>query len=795
MAPVQIASSTGPGVGVVLGTLTDAPTPNELVVFDHFQESVALFDPELCLVYVNGPMLARLAKPRAQVLGKRLWELSPETKACALYDALRRVAATRVGERLEHTHPPFHGRFDSRLYGNAQGVYLISAELATGTLAETEHERLDSLFQQSPAAIAVITAPDWVFEFSNAKNDELAGRGPLVGRNVYEAMPELVSQGFAHLLDLIYRTNETFDDVEVKLNIGTPENPREIYLNGTYQPILNSQGKIDRIAAFVHDVTEKVKARQRIEALADELAVSEAKARRLQDSGVIGVVFWTRDGQVVDANDAFLNIVGYTREELVSGHVSWAEMTPREFAHLDARAFVEMEANGICTPFEKVYVGKNGRRIPILIGLAFWEGSTDSGVAWILDVSARRTAEAERDRLLERERLARAEAEQANRSKDEFLAMVSHELRTPLNAMLGWARMLSAGTGDAARQKRGLEVIERNAIAQAQLIEDLLDVSRIVHGKLRLEVASMDLRAVVEAAVDSVRPGFESKGLQLTVELEPNLDHILGDAQRLQQVVWNLLSNSAKFTPKGGHVHLELRKVDARVELTVSDNGKGIAPNALPFVFDRFRQADASITRAFGGLGLGLSIARHLIELHGGTIEASSEGEGKGARFTLTLRQFPLDPGALPTLTATLPPRSAVNHLASELAGLRVLVVDDEQDARELTSTILSEGGATVVSAASASDALKALHEQPLDVMISDIGMPEQDGYQLIRRVRQLATPAAKIPAAALTAFTRNEERRQAMVAGFQLHISKPVEPVELTAAVACLARIGRLAD
>jgi PAS domain S-box-containing protein len=781
--------------------LTHAPTPNELVVFDHFQESVALFSRELCLVYVNPPMLARLGKEHAQVLGKRLWELSPETKACALYDALRRVAATGVGERLEHTHPPFRARFDSRLYGNAQGVYLIATELATGTLAETEHERLDSLFQQSPAAIAVITAPDWVFEFSNAKNDELAGRGPLVGRNVYEAMPELVSQGFAHLLDLIYRTNETFDDVEVKLSVGTPENPREIYLNGTYQPILNSQGKIDRIAAFVHDVTEKVKARQRIEALADELAVSEARARRLQDSGVIGVVFWTRDGRVVDANDAFLNIVGYTREELVSGQVSWAEMTPGEFAHLDARAFVEMEATGICTPFEKVYVGKNGRRIPILIGLAFWEGSTDSGVAWILDVSARRTAEAERDRLLERERLARAEAEKANRSKDEFLAMVSHELRTPLNAMLGWARMLSAGNGDAARQKRGLEVIERNAIAQAQLIEDLLDVSRIVHGKLRLEVASMDLRAVVEAAVDSVRPGFEAKGLHLTVELEPNLEPILGDAQRLQQVVWNLLSNSAKFTPKGGHVHLELRKVAGHVELTVSDDGKGIAPNALPFVFDRFRQADASITRAFGGLGLGLSIARHLVELHGGTIEASSEGEGRGARFTLSLRQSSLDTAGLPALSATLPPRTAVtpvtavSDLAAELAGLRVLVVDDEQDARELTSTILSEGGALVVAAASASDALKALNEQPLDVMISDIGMPEQDGYQLIRRVRELATPAARIPAAALTAFTRNEERRKAMVAGFQLHISKPVEPFELTAAVACLARIGRLAE
>ena len=780
-------------------------TPTESLVFEHFEDSVALFDRDARLVYVNPALARRLGTCAEAALGKRLWELSPDTESDPLSAALRRVLATGRGERLEHHYDAWGGRFDSRLYTTPAGVYLVASQLtpevptaaaaaqplAGQPVAETDHDRLVSLFQQSPAAIAVIRAPDWVFEFSNAKNDELAGKGALVGRNVYEAMPELVSQGFADLLDLIYRTNETFDDVEVKLNVGTAEHPREVFLNGTYQPIKNARGEIDRIAAFVHDVTEKVKARQRIEALADELAESEARARRLQDSGVIGVVFWTRDGQVVDANEAFLSMVGYSRHELVSGKLSWTAMTPPEFAHLDTRAFVEMEATGICTPFEKVYVAKDGRRIPILVGNAFWEGTTDSGVAWILDVSARREAEAERDSLLERERLARAQAEQANRSKDEFLAMVSHELRTPLNAMLGWARMLSSGTPDAARQKRGLEVIERNAIAQAQLIEDLLDVSRIVHGKLRLEVASMDLHAVVEAAIDSVRPGFESKGLQLSVTLEPNLAPILGDAQRLQQVVWNLLSNSAKFTPKGGHVQVELRSVGTYVELVVTDNGRGIAQSALPFVFDRFRQADASITRAFGGLGLGLSIARHLVELHGGTIQAESAGEGTGSRFVLTLGRLPLGTEEPRLLPATLPPRTPPSQASSELSGLRVLVVDDEPDARELTTTILSEGGATVVAATSASHALRILDEQPLDVMLSDIGMPEQDGYELIRRVRQLQTPAAKIPAAALTAFARSDERRQAMLAGFQLHISKPVEPTELTAAVACLARIG----
>ncbi len=769
-------------------------TPIELLVFDHFQESVALFDRDARLLYANPKLAKRFGGCPEAALGKRLGELSPGMDADPLSEALRRVIATGHGERLEHQCQAWGGRFDSRLYATPAGVYLIAAELSAPATAETaqetDHERLASLFQQSPAAIAVIRAPDWVFEFSNAKNDELAGKGALVGRNVYDAMPELVSQGFADLLDLIYRTNETFDDVEVKLNVGSEEQPREVFLNGTYQPIKNARGEIDRIAAFVHDVTEKVKARHRIEALADELAESEARARRLQDSGVIGVVFWTRDGQVVDANEAFLNMLGYTRQELVSGQLSWKAMTPPEFEQLDTHAFAEMEATGICTPFEKVYVAKDGRRIPILVGSAFWEGRTDSGVTWILDVSARREAEAERDSLLEREREARAQAEQANRSKDEFLAMVSHELRTPLNAMLGWARMLSSGTLDKARQQRGLEVIERNAIAQAQLIEDLLDVSRIVHGKLKLEVSQIDFRQVVEAAIDSVRPTIEGKGIQLAVVMQPTLGPISGDAHRLQQVVWNLLANAAKFTPKGGLIEIDLRRIGQRIQLAVSDNGRGIAANALPFVFERFRQADASITRAYGGLGLGLSIAKHLVELHGGTIEAESAGEGQGSRFTLTLRRTALDVQE-PKLQVSPLGHSPSNQMPTELRGLRVLIVDDEPDARELASTILSQGGATVVAAASAVHALTVLDEQTVDVMLSDIGMPELDGYELIRRVRQLPTPAAKIPAAALTAFARIEDRQRAILAGFQLHVSKPIEPTELTAVVACLARIG----
>lgn len=784
--------------------MAELVTPPQPSPFDAFEESIARFDAEARIVYLNPAMAARFKRPVEQVLGRSLWDIYAEALEDQLSGALRRVISTRQGERLEHPFLPWDAWFDSRIYWTSDGAYLIATEISQPkpisprprprVVSQEEYERLTSLFQQSPAAIGVLRAPDWVWEFSNARNDELAGRGPLVGRNVFEAMPELVSQGFAHLLDLIYRTGETFDDFEVKLELTSGEGARETWLNGTYQPIRNPEGKIDRVASFVHDVTEKVKARQRIEALAEELKESESRARRLQDSGVIGVVFWQRDGLIVDANDAFLSMFGFARGDLTEGLISWREMTPPEYSELDEHAFRELETKGICTPFEKAYIAKDGTRVPILIGVALWEGSADSGVAWIVDISARREAEAERDSLLERERLARAQAEQANRSKDEFLAMVSHELRTPLNAMLGWARMLSSGTLDQARQKRGLEVIERNAIAQAQLIEDLLDVSRIVHGKLRIEVASMDFRSVVEAAIDSIRPTVEGKGVLLSATLDPDATPIMGDAHRLQQVVWNLLSNAAKFTPKGGQISVQLRRAGDQVELVVADSGRGIPASALPYVFERFRQADASITRAFGGLGLGLSIAKHLVELHGGSISAESAGEGEGSRFTLVLgnTKVPAEQPVSRSLPAALP-RNVSTEALPELSGLRILVVDDEPDARELASTILSQSGATVLPASSATHALRLLGEQPIDVILSDIGMPELDGYELIRRVRQLSTPAGRVPAAALTAFARTDERRQAMLAGFQLHISKPVEPTELTAAVACLARIGRV--
>lgn len=396
--------------------------------------------------------------------------------------------------------------------------------------------------------------------------------------------------------------------------------------------------------------------------------------------------------------------------------------------------------------------------------------------------------------LIAREREARADAEAASRGKDEFLATVSHELRTPLNAMLGWARMLTSGTLPEAARGKALQSIERNAIAQAQLVEDLLDVSRIVSGKMRLDLKEVDLPRVVEAAVDSVRPAMEAKNIRFQPAIDPSASQVMGDPNRLQQVIWNLLSNAIKFTPRGGRVQLILARVNSHIELSVSDSGLGIEPSFLPFLFQRFYQADGTSTRNQGGLGLGLAICRHLVELHGGTIEAFSEGLGQGATFKVQLPVLPLRiPWAEARAAHATPARRLAFERPPELQGLKVLVVDDQPDARELLVAVMTRCGATAIEASSSMEGLGQVVTARPDVIISDIGMPEEDGYSFIRRVRKLAADAGgRTPAAALTAYARAEDRRQAMQAGFEMHVPKPVEPAELVTVVATLARIGR---
>jgi PAS domain S-box-containing protein len=397
----------------------------------------------------------------------------------------------------------------------------------------------------------------------------------------------------------------------------------------------------------------------------------------------------------------------------------------------------------------------------------------------------------ERDRLLAITEEARSKADVASRAKDEFLATASHELRTPLNAILGWARLLRSGSLDPSAFLRGLETIERNAKAQVQLIEDILDGSRIITGKLHLEIRSADLTSIVQAAIDTVRPAAAARNISLEVRLDRAASRLQGDPDRLQQVVWNLVNNALKFTPKGGAVEVRVERAGTSIELSVKDNGQGIAPEFLPHVFERFRQADGSTTRRSGGLGLGLALVRHLVEAHGGSVRAESEGEGLGSTFVVTLPVQAVFPERVDSdrLTPTSAAASRLSLAPNSLSGVLVLVIDDERDARDLVAVVLRAQGANVLVAASAEAALEVLKDHSPTVLISDIGMPLTDGYALIGSVRALSTGAAKTPAIALTAYAREEDRRRALEAGFQSYLAKPVEPEALVRLVGALAQ------
>jgi signal transduction histidine kinase/DNA-binding response OmpR family regulator len=404
-----------------------------------------------------------------------------------------------------------------------------------------------------------------------------------------------------------------------------------------------------------------------------------------------------------------------------------------------------------------------------------------------LEIAERKQAEEERAKLLIRERAARAEAEQANQTKDEFLATLSHELRTPLSAILGWSHLVRSGKLDEDQLMRAFETIERNARSQSQLIDDLLDVSRIITGKLQIEARPLDLCGVIEAAGDAVRPSVEAKGIQFEMLLDAEACVVRGDANRLQQIFWNLLSNAIKFTPAGGRVSVGVRRVGPRVEVSVSDSGIGITSEFLPYIFDRFRQADGSTTRVHGGLGLGLSIVRHLLELHDGDIEVQSEGRDKGATFIVSLPLAPAKSAAIENARAAAAESNGTpDGFSNLLKGLRILVVDDEADSRDLVTAILTRCGCKVKCCQSAAEALKTFREWKPDLLVSDIGMPQEDGYALIKKLRKLRLKLAReIPAIALTAYATDDDRARTLSAGFQMHVAKPIEPEALVRIIA----------
>ncbi|MGB7712566.1 MAG: PAS domain S-box protein [Microcoleus sp.] len=787
---------------------------------------------------------------------------------------------------------------NARLYAEAQQALAQTSE---------SFALIDSLLEASPLGICFLDR-EMRYIRINQVLAELNGlpTAEHLGQDFRQLLPEYAAK-YAPLIQQVLETGQPLLNVEISgESKGKPGDFR--HWVGNYYPVKNASGKILGAGIILTDITV---AKQTEIALRE----SERRFRSVVESNMIGIGFWDKKGAITEANDALLEMIGYTREELVSGNLSWSELTPPEYEYLDTKAIAEIAATGYCTPFEKAYIRKDGSRFPVLAGGGHFQGCQDQGSFFVLDISDRKLAEAarssinqtlealiracplaitvfsahdyrvkmwnpaaerifgwsesevlgnflpsvppdkqqeftanlkgiregkaiagvetrrqrkdgspidiglwatpiddgkgnincmsivadisdrkqaeaERAQLLDRERAARAEAEAINRLKDEFLATLSHELRTPLNAILGWSQVLRGRPYTEATLARALEAIDRQARVQTQLVEDLLDVSRVIQGKLCLKVGWFDMVNAIEVAVNSVSLAAESKSIAVKSKLDRGFGLMWGDAQRLQQVVLNLLTNAIKFTPAHGEVEIELSAVALNQEsaranhvvIRVRDTGKGINPEFLPYVFDRFRQADGSITRAHSGLGLGLAIVRHLVELHGGTVCAESPGEGKGATFTVTL---PLKQPKSQKLQLR-GERNFEETRSRPLDGLTVLVVDDEPDNREFLKVALEESGASAIVAATVAEAIEILAQSQPDILVSDIGMSIEDGYSLIRKIRASESGTTKrLPAVALTAYASETDRTMALAEGYDEHLTKPIEPALFAAVLA----------
>jgi PAS domain S-box-containing protein len=698
--------------------------------------------------------------------------------------------------------------------------HLLIHEQAARAEAEANKEQISKILESITDGFVAFDL-SWRFAYINREAARMLHRKPeeLLGKNLWQEFPGVEHTQFGHLAR--------------KVMIEKNQAEAEEYL-----PLIHAWFAVRiyssdaGVAVYFHDVTERKQAEVTIDALNRGLRRRANELQTLFNVIPIGISIAEDPAcQHVRVNPAFAQILGvpltanasYTPPSNQSlplhkfyrnGKELKGQELPLQYAAANGRELRDLEIDVVAANGDRYNL--YGHAAPLFDE----QGKPRGAVAAFLDITGRKRAEEERAQSLEREKQARQQAEVMNRMKDEFLATLSHELRSPLNAMLGWAQMLKMRKLSSEQQSQAVEIIERNARSQAQLIEDLLDVSRIITGKLRLTIQTIDLIPILEAAIDTVRPAAAAKNI--TLQFEPQRHHapISGDSDRLQQVFWNLLSNAIKFTPMGGRVEIKLMQgmraaseaaktpADATVTGEVSaisaslipnsgdyvwvqviDNGCGIKPETLPYIFERFRQADSSTTRSYGGLGLGLAIVRHLVELHGGTVHADSNGEGQGATFTvqlpLTVTRHETATKAEWALSATSPQPSA--EVANQLDGVRVLVVDDEVDAREVLRVILEQYGAQVAIAASVMEAIELIQQSPPDVLISDIGMPGEDGYSLIRQVQALAQKGIDVPAAALTAYARTEDERQALAAGFQTHVAKPVEPTELVEVVLAL--------
>jgi PAS domain S-box-containing protein len=679
-------------------------------------------------------------------------------------------------------------RFDGVTLDVTEQKQAEAARDATQALLREREERYRTLFETIDEGFCIIEfldgphgpLSDYVHVEANPAYARHAGIADVVGQRLRDMVPAEAEDWLARYRPVL----ETGRPVRFEQTLVATRRRLELAAF-RIEPAERRQ-----VAVLFTDITARRKAE---EALRD----SEQRYRLVADAANDAIWDWHLVTNEVQWNEGVRTRFGFAADQVAPTAAWWTEHIHPEdrervvhgiHAAIDGgRSDWSAEYRFLRADGTAAYVFDRGRIVRDETGTPI------RMVGSMLDLTERKLAEQTKERLLAESQQARADAEIASRMKDEFLATLSHELRTPLNAILGWATILKSDRITAEDRQEGLDAIERNSHVQVQLIEDLLDVSRIISGKLRLDVQKVAPAEVIEAALAAVMPAADAREIRIQKILDDRAGPVAGDPARLQQVIWNLLSNAVKFTPKGGRVQVLLERVNSHIEITVSDTGQGISPDFLPHVFDRFRQADGSTTRRYGGLGLGLSIVRQLVELHGGSVRAKSPGEGQGATFIVALPVTILREPA--THRAPPPPVLPSNdgECPAPLDGIKVLVVDDEPDARRLMEKILSDCDAEVRAVGSAEAALQTIGEFAPHVLISDVGMPDKDGFDLLREVRTRNYSARDLPAVALTAFAHPADRRRAMLAGFQVHVAKPVDPDELVAVVASLVgRTGR---
>ena len=659
---------------------------------------------------------------------------------------------------------------------------MLSPEPAHGSVPES---LLRLLFEQAPGFIVVLEGPRHVVTLANPAYYRLVGKRDLIGRPLGEAIPEAVAQGFTRLLDEVLVSGQPFIGKRLPVRLGRTagDTHERRYVDFVYQPVLARDGRVAGIFCEGHDVTEHVEAEAK---LLHEAMQREAQSRVFDAllSSIDDFAYtFDREHRFTYANKPLLDLLGLDLATITGKTFFELPYPPELAADLDAK-IGSVLATGERVRGQTYYAaptGEEGWYEYIFSPVIDAEGATLSVAGSTRNITGRVEQERRLAALNQSEREARAAAEQAGRMKDEFLATLSHELRTPLNAILGWSELLRTGRIAGHQVTEAAERISRNSRAQARLIADLLDMNGIVSGKVRLSFERVPLERPVAAALDAVRPDALKKGVAVHGPSAGASVLVECDPDRLQQVLWNLLINAVKFTPAGGTVALASRVHDGSLTITVTDNGAGLAPGFVPRMFERFSQADSSSTRSHGGLGLGLSICRSLVELHGGRIAATSEGTDRGSTFDVTL---PLSQGpgqSVPDSCWGEPSQLDVPACedADTLRGERILVVDDDDEGRDLVAALLRRCGATVTTACDAAEALGAAEAQRQSLLLCDIGMPVVDGYELLRRLRRVSTA----PAIALTAFARPEDRQRALASGFIDHIAKPADPASVVAA------------